>query len=127
MHIFDFVGFWPVKNGLDLLLVHAKTFSGEDVAEVFNFIFVPFTFWWTSIKAVLPESPKYFLDMSFVLRHIIRVDEDIIEVNDNTDIEHICEDFVHVMLESSRHIEKSEGIQMSCSKCGMSFSIHHHL
>ena len=50
-----------------LLLVHVKAFSGEDIAEVFNFIFVPFTFWWTSIEAVLPESPKYFLDMSFVL------------------------------------------------------------
>ena len=44
MYIFDLAGFWPVKNGLDLLLVHVKTFSGEDVAEVFNFIFVPFTF-----------------------------------------------------------------------------------
>ena len=31
------------------------------------------------------------------------------EVNDNTDVEHICEDFVHVTLESSRCIGKSEG------------------
>ena len=78
MYIFNFAGFWPIKNGLDLLLVHAKAFCGEDVAEVFNFIFVLFTFWWTSVKAVFPESLKYFLDVSFVLRHIIGVDEDII-------------------------------------------------
>ena len=109
MYIFDLVGFRPIKNGLDLLLVHAKAFIGEDVAEVFNFIFVPFTFWWTSVKAILLESSKYFLDVSFVLRHIVRIDEDIIEVNDNTDIEHICEDFVYVMLESSRCIGKSKG------------------
>ena len=44
-----------------------------------------------------------------MLRHIIRVNEDIIKVNDNTDIEHICEDFIHVTLESSRHVGKSEG------------------
>ena len=109
MYIFDFAGFWPIKNSLDLLLVHAKAFSGEDIVEVFDFIFVPFTFGWTSIKAVLAESPKYFLDMSFVLRHIVGVNEDIIKVNDNTDIKHICEDFIHVTLESSRHIGKSEG------------------
>ena len=109
MYVFDFVGFRPIKNSLDLLLVHVKAFSGEDIAEVFDFIFVPFTFGWTSVKAILVESPKYFLDMSFVLRHIVRVNEDIIKVNDNTDIEHICEDFVHIMLESSRCIGKSEG------------------
>ena len=101
MYVFDFAGF---KNSLDLLLFHVKAFSGEDIAEVFNFIFVPFTFGWTSVKAILAESPKYFLDVSFVLRHIVGVDEDIIEVNNNTDIEHICEDFVHVTLESPKGI-----------------------
>ena len=44
-----------------------------------------------------------------MLRHIVGVNEDIIKVNDNTDIEHICEDFIHITLESSRHVGKSEG------------------
>ena len=44
-----------------------------------------------------------------MLRHIVGVNEDIIEVNDNTDIEHVWEDFVHIMLESSRRVGKSKG------------------
>ena len=45
--------FWPIKNGLDLLLVHAKAFSGEDVAELFNFMSSYVTSSYVYIRLVL--------------------------------------------------------------------------
>jgi len=48
-----------------------------------------FTFVCMGKKSVSVESVEYFPDMGFVLRNIIRVDEDVIKIDDDNDINHI--------------------------------------
>jgi hypothetical protein len=57
LNVFDFAGFWPIEDCLDFAFVHAEAVSSEDIAEVFDFHLVPFTFGWTSIEAMFSESP----------------------------------------------------------------------
>ena len=40
---------------------------------------------------------------------VIGVNKDVIEVNNGTDIGHICKDIVHKMLKCGRTIRESEG------------------
>ena len=46
--------------------------------------------------------------MSLVLGHVIRVYEDIVEVYNYTNIQHIAEDVIHKSLKSGRPIGKSK-------------------
>ena len=46
--------------------------------------------------------------MSLVLGHIFRIDEDIVEVDDDTNVEEVTENVIHEALESGRGIRKSE-------------------
>ncbi len=46
--------------------------------------------------------------MLLVCFHIVGVDEDVVKIDDNTNIEHIGEDVVHESLERSWGIGKSE-------------------
>jgi hypothetical protein len=41
---------------VDFAFVHVEAISSEDIAKVFDFCLVPFTFGWTSIEAVFSES-----------------------------------------------------------------------
>jgi len=40
-------------------------------------------------KSVSAESAEYFLNMEFVLRNIVRIDEDVVQIYDDYDINHI--------------------------------------
>ena len=46
--------------------------------------------------------------MSFVLAHIFRVNEDIVEVDDDANVEEVTENVIHEVLESSGGAHKSE-------------------
>ena len=47
--------------------------------------------------------------MLLVGLHILRVDEDVIEVHDDADVEHISEDSVNKALEGCRGVSEAEG------------------
>jgi len=49
-------------------------------------------------KSVSSESSEYFLNMGLVLGHIVRVDEDVIQIDDDCDINHVCENVIHKSL-----------------------------
>jgi len=61
-----------------------------------------FAFVFTGKEAVSMESVKYFPYMGFVLRYgyVVGVDQNVIQVNDDNDIDHICEDVIHESLKS---------------------------
>ena len=46
--------------------------------------------------------------MSLVLGHIFRINEDIVKVDDDTNVEEVTENVIHEALESGRGIRKSE-------------------
>jgi len=52
---------------------------------------------------------EYFFYMLVMLRHVIQVDEYIIQIDHNTDIQQIRENIVHESLEGHRSINKTEG------------------
>src|SRR6266850_5428867 len=58
-------------------------------------------------KSVSTESSEYFLNMSFVLRNVVRIDEDVIQIDDDYDVNHIREDVIHKSLKSCWCISKT--------------------
>jgi len=52
---------------------------------------------------------EYFLDVLLVGLHILRVDEDVVEVHNDADVEHVSENSVDKVLEGCRGISEAEG------------------
>ena len=46
------------------------------------------------------EPMKYFLKMSFVFGNVVGIDEDVVQIYDDNDINHIRKDVVHELLKS---------------------------
>ena len=59
------------------------------------------------IESIFAEPSKNFFNVLLVVREVIRVDENIVEVDDNRDIDHIGESVVHEMLECGGSIGKT--------------------
>ena len=57
---------------------------------------------------MLAQSPKHFLNVFFVILHIVQVDQDVVEVNYHADIEHICKYQVYEPLECGRGIGEAK-------------------
>ena len=57
-------------------------------------------------KSVSAESAKHFSNVVFVLGNIVGIDEDVIQVNDDNDVDHVREDVVHESLEGCECISK---------------------
>jgi hypothetical protein len=108
LNVFDFPWFWPIEDGLHFVFSHLESVRGKDVSEVFHTVPVEFAFPSVGIQAMLPESVEDFFDVLFVLGHIVRVDQDVIEVDNDTDIEEVAEDVIHEALKGHRDVGKSE-------------------
>jgi len=70
---------------------------------------VEFAFLYFSIKTSLPETLEYFFYMLVMFRHVIQVDEYIIQIDHDIDIQKVRENVVHELLEGCRSIGKIEG------------------
>jgi len=67
---------------------------------------VEFTFVCTGKKSVSAESAEYFPNVKFVLRNIVGIDEDVVQIYDDYDVNHIHENLIHKSLKTSRCICK---------------------
>src|SRR5882724_4453483 len=103
---FDFPGFWPIFDDLDLIRGHGDAFGGQHVFEVFTGSDVELAFVCTGKQSISVEPPKYFLNMSFVFRNVVRIDENVIQIYDDNDVDHVCEDVIHELLKSCWSISK---------------------
>jgi len=63
---------------------------------------VEFVFFCFSIKASLVEILEYFLNM---FRHVIQVDEYIVQIDHNTNIQKVREEVIHELLEDCRRLK----------------------
>src|SRR5882672_7536162 len=95
LNILDFLRFGPILDNLDLVWGHGEAFGGQHVSKVFAGSDAKLAFVCTGKKTISVESSEYFLNMSFVLGNVVGIDEDVIQVDDDYDINHICEDVVH--------------------------------
>jgi len=98
--VLDVLQFGPLLNGLYFVGGHRETSRRQDVAEIFDAFTVELTFLWFGIQPVLPESPEDLLDLFMVSSFIGRINENIVKVDDNTNVQHISKDVVHEALES---------------------------
>jgi hypothetical protein len=104
LYVLDFPGFGPILYDFNFVLCHLETIGTEDITEVFNGLLMEFTLVRTSVKTIRAEATQDLADMLAVEFRRIREDENIIEINDDTDIQHIFEDIIHETLKSRRSV-----------------------
>src|SRR5882672_412456 len=100
LNVLDFSGFRPILDYLDFVLGHGEAFGRQHISEVFAGSDVELAFVCTGKKSVGVESAKYFSDVSLVSSNVVRVDEDVVQIDDDNDVNHVREDVVHKPLES---------------------------
>src|SRR5882724_7355062 len=106
LDVFDFLGFWPILDNLDLVRGHGEAFRRQHLSEVFAGSDVELAFVCMSKQSISAEPTKYFLNVSFVFRKVVGIDENVIQIYDDNDVNHICEDVVHKLLKSCWSISK---------------------
>jgi len=119
MDVFDFLGFWPILDDLDLVRGHGEAFGRQHVSEVFAGSDMELAFVCTSKQSISMEPMKYFLNVSFVFGNVVGIDENVVQIYDDNDIDHICKYVVHKLLKSCwsiskpfRHYQPFEGTVM---------------
>src|SRR5467141_3555932 len=138
LYILDFPRFGPFLDNLDLVRGHGETFRRQHVSEVFAGSDMELAFVCTGKKSVSAESLEYFPNMSFVLGNVVGIDEDVVQIDDDYDVNHIPEDVVHKSLKSCWCISKpfrhyhplkgtilgSEGSLPFISRCNTDKMVH---
>ena len=95
-------------NNLYLVVGYGETRRRKDVSQIFYQLRVKFAFLCFGIKTSLAETLEYFFYMPVMFRHVIQVDEYIIQIDHDTDIQKVRENIVHESLEGHRSIGKTE-------------------
>src|SRR5712664_3202911 len=106
LNVLDFLGFRPILDYLDFVLGHGEAFGRQHISEVFAGSDMELAFVCMGKKSVSAESAKYFSDVSLVFGNVVRVDEDVVQIDDDNDVNHVHEDVVHKPLESGWSISK---------------------
>src|SRR5882672_10735518 len=116
LNVLDLPGFRPILDNLDLVWGHGEAFGRQHVSKVFTGSDMELAFFCTGKKSISAESSKYFPNMSFVFGNVVGIDEDVIQIDDDYDINHIHEDVIHELLKSCwciskpfRHYQPLEG------------------
>src|SRR5882724_824110 len=95
LDVFDFPGFQPILDDLDFVRGHGEAFGRQHVSEIFAGSDMELAFVCTSKQSISAEPAKYFLNMNFVFRNVVGIDEDVVQIYDDNDINHIRKDVVH--------------------------------
>jgi len=96
-------------NNIYFVVGHSEARRKKNVFQILYRLRVEFTFLYFGIKTSLAETLEYFFHMLVMFRHVIQVDEYIIQIDHDTDIQKIRENVIHELLESCRSIGKTEG------------------
>src|SRR5882724_7679744 len=83
LDILDFPGFQPVLDDLDFVWGHGEAFWGQHVSEVFAGSGMELAFVCKGKKSISMESAEYFLNVGFVLRNVVGINEDVIQIYDD--------------------------------------------
>jgi len=57
-------------------------------------------------QSISTEPAKYFLNVSFVFGNVVGIDEDVVQIYDDNDVDHIRKDVVHESLKRCWSISK---------------------
>jgi len=85
------------------------------------------TFICTGKKSISMESAEYLSNVEFVLGNVVGIVEDVIQIYDDYDIDHVCKNVIHKSLkhgrcisEPFRHYQPLEGT-VSGPECSLPF------
>src|SRR5882672_8583355 len=100
LKILGFLGFGPILDNLDLVWGHGEALGRQHVSKVFTGSDMELAFVCTGKKSIRVESLEYFPNMGFVLGNVVGIDEDVVQIDDDYDVNHIRKDVVHKLLKS---------------------------
>src|SRR5882724_9262957 len=109
LDVFDFLGFWPILDDLDLVRGHGEAFRRQHVSEVFTGSDVELTFVCMGKQSISTEPTKYFLNMSFVFGNVVGIDENVIQIYDDNDVDHKLLKSCWNISKPFRHYQPFEG------------------
>jgi len=95
-------------NNLCFIVGHGKARKKKNVSQILYKLGVKFAFLYFGIKTSLVKMLEYFLNMPVMFRHVIQVDEYIIQIYHDTDIQEVRENVIHKLLEGCRSIGKTK-------------------
>ncbi|KAF8832667.1 hypothetical protein HHX47_DHR1001691 [Lentinula edodes] len=98
----------PLENCLDFLLGHSQSVGRKNITQILNSIHIELALLGIGIEPMMAKSPKNFLDVFLVFFWRIRVDQNIVKIDDDTNIKHVREDVINKPLESRRGVRKAE-------------------
>jgi len=109
LNILDFLGFQPVLNNLYFVVGHGEARRRKNVSQILYQLGVEFAFLCFGIKTNLAETLEHFFYILVMFKHVIRVDEYVIQIDHNTDIQEIGENVIHKSLKGRGSIGETEG------------------
>ena len=108
LDVLNFPHFRPVGDGLNFLHRHGESVRRETETEVLSGGGMELTFLWLGKEIVLSEALEDFVDVFLMGLEVLGVYQDVIQIDDNTDIEEICEDTIDELLKSCRGVSQAE-------------------
>ena len=81
LNVFNLPRFWPLLDNLDFFVSHFQAKACQDISKEFHGILVPFAFVSFGIETMFPKVSEQFTDVFLVLFEIVRMDEDVIEID----------------------------------------------
>jgi len=108
LNILDFLGFQPVLNNLHFVIRHGKARRRKNISQILYQLRVEFAFLCFGIKTSLVEMLEHFFYMLVIFRHVIQVDEYIIQIDHDTNIQKVRENVIYESLEGHRSIGKTK-------------------
>ena len=108
LDVLNFPRFWPIGDGLNFLHRHGESVRRETETKVLSGGGMELTFLWLGEEIVLSEVSEDFADIFLMGLKVLGVYQDVIQIDDNTDIKEIHEDTIDESLKSCRGISQAE-------------------
>ena len=108
LDVLNLLQFWPIGDGLNFLCRHGESVGRETETVVLGGGGMELTFLWLGKEIVLSEVSEDFTDMFLMGLKALGVYQDVIQIDNNTDIEEICEDTTDESLKSRRGVSQAE-------------------
>jgi len=87
LNIFNFLGLGPVLDDLDFGGIHTETARTDNVPKVLHRIRVETTLITIYKETMFSEASEYLLNMLLMVSHVVRKDEDVVQIDQDVDIQ----------------------------------------
>ena len=109
LNVLNFPQFQPIRNGLKFLCRHGESIRRETETEVLGSGGMKLTLLWLGEEIVLSEASEDLVDVFLMGLKVLGVYQDVIQIDNYTDVKEVHEDAIDELLESCRSICQAEG------------------